>query len=161
MLWILVSVLLVLAAAAFVLWPYLRPQPSSAGGVDLDPRLIELYSKRDMLYQAVRDARFDQQTGKLSEEDFEQQSARLKHRAATVLRSIDKVEAELTSPRFDQQIETAVAALRQMPSALKTSTGNGAASFAPAAQTAGFCTKCGEQLKAGDRFCGRCGQPAS
>lgn len=154
MLWIFITLLLVSTAAAAILWPYLRPQSASTLDVELDPRLEELYGRREMLYQALRDIRFDRQTGKLSQEDYEVQTSRLKHEAADVLRDIDKLEDRLLPAELDQHIETAVAAVRQIPAALKSSNGH-----TPTA-AAQFCTQCGGPLRTEDRFCGRCGQPA-
>lgn len=154
MLWIVITLLLVLAAGGAILWPYLRPQSVSALDVELDPRLAEMYGRREMLYQALRDIRFDRQTGKLSEEDYETQTSRLKHEAADVLRAIDKLEDRLVPAELDQRIETAVAAVRQIPAVLKSNNGH-----TPTA-AAQFCTQCGGPLRAEDRFCGRCGQPA-
>jgi len=158
--WILISLLLILLAGAAVLWPFLRPQAVGAiPTAGVDPRLAELYSQRDMLYQAVRDARFDLQTGKLSQEDYDQQSVRLKQNAATVLRQIDQLEAQLASPELDAKIEAEVAAAREMPPSLKKSTGNGDAKRAGRAKTGRFCGKCGASLQPNDVFCGKCGEP--
>lgn len=161
--WFIIAFLLILIVAAGVLWPYLRPQRLAPATVELDPRLTELYMQRDMLYQAIRDAQFDLETGKLSQEDFAGQSGHLKQQAAETLRAIDTLEAQLVAPAIDQQIEAAVAAARQMPPALKSSAGNGHAPLpAPRAQTASvFCTQCGAPLRADDRFCARCGSVVS
>ncbi|MCS7040136.1 MAG: hypothetical protein RMN24_12815, partial [Anaerolineae bacterium] len=73
--WIVVALLLLLAAGVVILWPYLRPRealPTAAEAVALDPRLAELYEQREMLYKAIRDARFDLEMGKLSPADYEQ-----------------------------------------------------------------------------------------
>ena len=51
------------------------------------------------------------------------------------------VAASTTDDTLDATIEAQVKALRQSP-----------------ASPAGFCGKCGASLKAGDRFCQRCGQ---
>ncbi len=158
--WILISLLLVLLAGAAVLWPFLHPQPVGAGSTaSVDPRLANLYGQRDMLYQAIRDARFDQQTGKLSQEDYDQQSARLKQDAAAVLRQIDQLESQLASPELDAKIEAEVAAAREMHPSLKKSTSNGDAKRAVRAQTDRFCGKCGASLQPNDVFCGKCGRP--
>ena len=120
--WSFISLLLILIVTAAVLWPYLRPQRLAPAAVELDPRLAELSLQRDMLYQAIRDAQFDLETGKLTAEDYAGQSARLKQQAAEVLRAIDGLAAQLVAPAIDQQIEAAVAAARQTPAALKTAT---------------------------------------
>ena len=158
--WILISLLLVLLAGAAVLWPFLRPQPVGAiPTAGVDPQLTELYSQRDMLYQAVRDARFDLQTGKLSQEDYDQQSTHLKQNAAAVLRQIDQLEAQLASPELDAKIEAEVAAAREMHPSLKKSTSNGDVKRAARTTTERFCGQCGASLRTNDVFCGKCGRP--
>ncbi len=172
--WILAALLLIVGVGVFILWPYLRPQPSFADPVvDIDPRLTELYDQRDFLYGAVRDARLDLETGKLSQEDYDQHEAGLKQQAAVVLRSIDEVEQSLSSPQMDAAMEAEIIAVRRAPDralvggdddaveaaiavARRRNGGNGAAPAAVRADR--FCGHCGGPLKTGDRFCGRCGQ---
>ncbi len=159
--WILLAFFLIFLAGTVILWPYLRPQSVGAAPVaKIDPQLAELYAQRDMLYQAVRDARFDLQTGKLSQEDYDQQSARIKQNAATVLQEIDALEANLAPPELDAQIEAEVAAARAMPEPLKKSTSNGGeVKRAKNGATDRFCGKCGAVLRPNDGFCGKCGAP--
>ncbi len=155
--WILVSFVLTLIAAAVIFGPYLRQPSLRLGNTSIDPKLAALYSRRDALYQALRDAKFDLETGKLSEEDYARQSTLLKHQAADVLRSIDQLEASLIAPELDARIEKMVAERRHEPDELKRSTPRAETSARSAA--AGFCTQCGAILTPGDRFCGKCGQP--
>lgn len=51
-----------------------------------DPGL--LLEEKDRLFQALADLRFDYEAGKLSREDFEEEDARLRGRAAEVLRGL-------------------------------------------------------------------------
>jgi hypothetical protein len=44
--------------------------------------------EKDRLFQALADLRFDYEAGKLSREDFEEEDARLRARAAAVLREL-------------------------------------------------------------------------
>ncbi|HEY53239.1 MAG TPA: zinc-ribbon domain-containing protein [Caldilineae bacterium] len=158
--WFLIALLLILLAGAVVLWPFLRPQPVGAvPATGEDPRLAELYSQRDMLYQAIRDARFDLQTGKLSQEDYDQQAARLKQNAAAVLRQIDQLETQLVSPKLDAEIEAEVMSAREIPPALKKSASNGEVKRVTRASTDRFCGRCGASLRPNDVFCGKCGAP--
>lgn len=155
--WILIAILLVFVAGAAIFAPFLRQRPLQAVAEGMDPKLAELYARRDALYQALRDAKFDLEIGKLSTEDYEQQSARLKHQAADVLRRIDQLEATLVTPELDASIEKRVAERRHEPQELKRSTPR---ADTPMRAAAGFCTQCGAALVPGDRFCGKCGQPA-
>jgi hypothetical protein len=48
-----------------------------------------LLDEKDRIFQALADLRFDYEAGKLSREDFEQENARLRARAAAVLGQLD------------------------------------------------------------------------
>jgi hypothetical protein len=166
--WLIAAFFLILLSGMAILWPYWRPQVALGPTADVDPRLVDLYAQRDKLYQAVRDARLDLQTGKLSTVDFEQHEAGLKQRAAEVLRAIDQVEADLLSPQLDASLEAEIAAARLGPgaddhaveasiAAVRRSRQGGVAK--PVAVAADrFCGHCGGPLQVGDRFCGKCGQ---
>ncbi|MCX7854190.1 MAG: zinc ribbon domain-containing protein [Caldilineales bacterium] len=176
--WIVVALLLLLAAGVVILWPYLRPRealPTAAEAVALDPRLAELYEQREMLYKAIRDARFDLEMGKLSPADYEQQETKLKWQAAAVLRAIDELEQNLFSPQLDARLEAEIAAVRaagltpaedeaieRAVQAARGRNGGGVRPKAPAATGPAvgdrFCGHCGAELRPGDRFCGQCGQ---
>lgn len=169
--WIVVALLLLLAAGLVILWPYLRPRATAltaAEAVELDPRLAELYEQRKMLYKAIRDARFDLEMGKLSPADYEQQEAKLKWQAAAVLRAIDELEQTLFSPQLDARLEAEIAAVRAAAlefateEAIPVREHNGGAIAAKTPVTAAvgdrFCGYCGHELRPGDRFCGRCGR---
>lgn len=172
--WLLAAFFLLLFTGLAIFWPYLRPQAALDSGTDLDPRLAELYDQRDMLYRAIRDARLDMETGKLSAADFEQHEAGLKRQAADVLRSIDEVEGELLSPQLDAKMEAEIAAVRTARgsddgadynaaieasiAAARRSGKNGAAVAPAGASSDRFCGHCGGPLQVGNRFCGKCGQ---
>jgi hypothetical protein len=171
--WIVVALLLLLAAGLVILWPYLRPRPAlptAAEALALDPRLAELYEQREMLYKAIRDARFDLEMGKLSPADYEQQETKLKWQAAAVLRAIDELEQTLFSPQLDARVEAEIAAVRaaalspaedeaieQAVQAVRRRTPK---TPTPAGPIVGdrFCGYCGGELRPGDRFCGQCGR---
>lgn len=155
--WYLVALILIAVAAVAILWPYLRSRSSNVQPTALDPRLVELYSRRDMLYQAVRNAQFDMQTGKLSEEDYKVQSSHLKLEAASVLKNIDVLEAELVAPELDERLELEVAAAREIPAPLKAAPRNGDSKASLEQPSDRFCVHCGGALRKGDQFCGQCG----
>ncbi|NOX62522.1 MAG: hypothetical protein GXP42_11355 [Chloroflexi bacterium] len=160
--WILISLFFIVLVGVVVLWPYLRQEPELEKTVEADPRLTALYSERDRLYQAIRDAKFDLETGKLSQEDFQNQSAQLKHRAAAVLRAIDELEEQLFPPELDAALE---AEIRRARMGVNGGQSHAAVEESPRVRTpAGhgetrdrFCGRCGSALQAGDRFCGACG----
>ena len=156
MIWILFAFLLLLLAGAIVLLPFFKPAAPAEPDVSVDPTLLALYTRRDQLYQAIREAKFDLDTGKLSPEDYEQQVSNLKRQAASVLKAIDKREANLIPPEWDSQIEEQVRAERRARPAMQPVMIT--APVASSAQTqVRYCPKCGTRINPGDRFCPACG----
>jgi rubrerythrin len=153
--WILIAFLILIIAGVIILLPFFKQPAPAAPDAAVDPKLLALYTKRDQLYQAIREAKFDLDTGKLSPEDYESQVTRLKRQAASVLKAIDKREANLIPPEWDQQIEDQVRAERRarppMQPVLVT------ASAGAAAAQVQYCPQCGTRLNPGDRFCPACG----
>ena len=64
----------------------LPPSAPSPDGIPVAPS--PLLDEKDRLFQALADLRFDYEAGKLSREDFEEEDARLRARAAAVLRDL-------------------------------------------------------------------------
>ncbi len=160
--WLFIALALILLAAVVVLWPYLRRESELETELEPDSRLTELYYERDRLYQAIRDAQFDLEMGKLSQEDYQVQVARLKHRAAAVLRDIDQLEQQLFSPELDASLEEEIRRARVGANGKQRRIEEPLPATVPAAaandQAASrFCGRCGAALKPGDRFCGQCG----
>lgn len=150
------SLLLLLIAVLVIVWPLLQQDEeeleAEAGShlaIEADP-LSELGARRDSVYEAIRDLRFDYQVGKVSEADFQIFDGQLKSQAVGVLKQIDELNAAESDPDLDARLEAEIVALRRnghSPAAARAETG----------AAAGFCAKCGNKLKAGDRFCGKCG----
>ncbi|HEY7461439.1 MAG TPA: hypothetical protein VIC59_06160 [Gemmatimonadota bacterium] len=63
--------------------PASTPSPD---GIPVAPS--PLLDEKDRIFQALADLRFDYEAGKLSREDFEEEDARLRARAAGVLREL-------------------------------------------------------------------------
>jgi hypothetical protein len=106
------GVLLVALAAAAALLPLLRgapPQPAAAPATD--PAEVERFE----LYRQVLELEFDQQTGKLSTEDFEALTRDLLGRAGQILHA-RQAEGEATAAApgsdIDAEIEREIAAAR-------------------------------------------------
>jgi hypothetical protein len=89
----------------------------------------------------------DHTMGKVLEEDYRLQRRELVALGAGVLREIDELvdeESELVvSTDLEAELEAQVAKLRA----------------ARSVSTGGFCSACGAEAVAGDRFCVRCGEP--
>ncbi len=108
--------------------------PSSALAGELD----SLLARKDSLYVAIKDLDFEHATGKLSTGDYETLKEAYARDAIEVLKDIDEREAQLEATR-------AAAKKRAGRNASKKK-GVGV-----------FCSECGAQLDASDRYCARCG----
>jgi hypothetical protein len=78
-------VLFAAAAAVFVLSPLRRPAPLPAP----DGRRDGLLRAREAAFQALRDADFDHETGKIGDADYADLRARHEARALAILRRLD------------------------------------------------------------------------
>ena len=146
-------------AAVAIAWPLVQERNgmpeyalSGAAGTVEDP-LVELTARRDSVYQALRELRFDHQVGKVSETDYKIFDAQLKGQAVAVLKEIDGLKKAEADPNLDAHIEAEIAALRsngQTP-------GSALAGEAGPVVPLNFCPKCGTKVKPGDQFCGKCG----
>jgi NADH pyrophosphatase NudC (nudix superfamily) len=154
--WLLVAVVLLIIAAAVVMIPFFRSSIPPVPDVEVDPKLLALYNRRDQLYQAIREAKFDLDTGKLSPEDYERQVAHLKRQAARVLKAIDQRQAALATADLDVEAERLVREARKARASLTPQPALAAAGAA-AATTARYCPQCGTRVQPGDRFCPACG----
>lgn len=171
--WVILGTLILLGAAVLaVAWPLLQERRGLSPAeliVDTLPEtdpLVELQEQRDAIYQAIRELRFDQQVGKVSEADYKAFDAQLRTQAARVLKQMDTLQLAEADPTLDAALEAEISKLRhvqgdvrpvssrpaQLPNAQPQpamAVGNGA--------TANFCSQCGQRTRAGDRFCGACG----
>ncbi len=156
--WILIAFLLLLFAALIVLIPLFRTPSATTPDITVDPKLLALYNRRDQLYQAIREAKFDLDTGKLSPEDYERQVQSLKRQAASVLKAIDRRQAALFSADLDAEAEALIQAARtrsaEAPLAQPVVAVAAGGSASPAPR---YCPQCGVRVQPGDRFCPACG----
>ena len=130
--------------ALFVAWPILLARGGERDATEtpsLAARLAQQKDKEDAL-AAIKDAEFDHQLGKLSDEDYSVLRAELEARAIAALVALDEPPA-----------------LRRVPG---SATAGGVA--APAATAKGstvggsFCPQCGRRSKKGQSFCPNCGR---
>ena len=117
-----------------------------------------LMAQRETLLAALRDLDFDHATGKLTNEDYAPQRAKLVAEGAALLRQLDTLGVARAEDAVEQAIrarrkasvnegdaiETAIAARRRAP--------------APEAVT---CPACGASAHASDKFCPKCGATLS
>lgn len=145
MLTTIVGLVVVLCAAVYVAWPLLAPaepdEPVSGDGAAPDEHSPE--KEKDLALHAIKEAEFDHQTGKLSDEDYAALRAELETRALHAL----------------AEIEAASALHAVGPAAGGGATPQAAAPARPGdAEPAGFCPACGTRFTRGARFCGGCGK---
>ena len=155
--WLLVGLVLIIIAAVVVIVPFFRTNTPPAPDVEVDPKLLALYNRRDQLYQAIREAKFDLDTGKLSPEDYERQVAHLKRQAAKVLKAIDQRQAVLATADLDVEVERMVREMRKERASLTPQPALATAGAGAAAAHPRYCPQCGTRIQPNDRFCPACG----
>jgi tetratricopeptide (TPR) repeat protein len=103
---LLLIALIAVPAAAFVLWPFLRKRPGSAGFLAVAPggaRAGELNEEKAAVYRALHEIEFDYRAGHLSDDDYQALRGRYEARAAQLLGELDRLgatpeEVEATPP---------------------------------------------------------------
>ncbi len=124
---ILIILALVVAVILLVGYPLVNPlkyQELSATRVARDDG--DLYGKREIVFEALRDLQFEFATGKLSSSDYEQLKTRYELQAAEVMQQIDALK-----PNKGKNIQGA----RNCPRCNSAMTAQDK-----------FCTKCGAKL---------------
>lgn len=179
----LVMVLIAAVVIAIIAWPlvsagYLQGLTTSADA------MAELTAQRDAALKAIKDLEFDQQTGKVSAEDFPVYDRRLREQALQAMQRLDafkdeqhaggKVQRQRQVAALDEDLEAQIAALRRSSSIraapavdlgehleaeIAAQRVNGQP-LAPTASASRFCGQCGQPLRPTDRFCGACGAAA-
>ncbi len=179
----LVMVLIAAVVIAIIAWPlvsagYLQGLTTSADA------MAELTAQRDAALKAIKDLEFDQQTGKVSAEDFPVYDRRLREQALQAMQRLDafkdeqhaggKVQRQRQVAALDEDLEAQIAALRRSSSIraapavdlgehleaeIAAQRVNGQP-LAPTASARRFCGQCGQPLRPTDRFCGACGAAA-
>jgi len=96
--WAALGACFALAAAVLLFVFYIQPDAS-----DLAPhrtKLDQLLERRDMIYDNLRDLKFEHRAGKYSEGDYELMKNSLEEEAALVLTEIEQVtESQIRRPR--------------------------------------------------------------
>ena len=133
-----IGLLLVVATAIALSWPLLSPtsHPEERDR-EVDPS-ARLKSEKDNVLAAIREADFDHEVGKLSEEDYRSLRVELEERAVGALAALDRV-ASITPASPTSAVPP-------------PSVARGGATFCPA---------CVHRRKSDADFCNRCGRPLS
>lgn len=91
--WIHVAALLIVALVALaVSLPLLRPARASSRPTGADPARLRWNKEKEMAYAAIKEAEFDYQMGKLSEEDYRALRAKYEQRALEALARLEEIE---------------------------------------------------------------------
>jgi hypothetical protein len=99
------AVIACVALTAAVLIFVFMIQPDLADSAPHRSRLDQLMERRDIIYDNLRDLKFEYRTGKFAEEDYEQMKQSLEAEAALVLAEIERVtESPGTLPRSDAAV---------------------------------------------------------
>jgi hypothetical protein len=95
-----VVAVVVAAAVAAVAWPYLSPDRGAPEQVlsERDRERLRLFEQRDEAYAALRELEQDHRTGKVADEDYARERARLRAEAANALRGLDRLDSESEIP---------------------------------------------------------------
>jgi hypothetical protein len=80
-------VVLTLAVVTFVFW--IEPDPSDSA--PHRSQLDQLMERRDIIYENLRDLKFENRAGKYAEQDYEQMRDALENEAAQILLQIEAV----------------------------------------------------------------------
>lgn len=103
----LILAFVVIAIAAFVLWPLLRSQREVA--VSVPARIADLQARRQYLVQAIRDVDFDHASGKMLDDEYQETRGKYVREAAIVLRDLEK-----EAGGFDEEIDVEILQLRAL-----------------------------------------------
>jgi K+-sensing histidine kinase KdpD len=96
------AVVACVALTAAVLIFVFMIQPDLADSAPHRSHLDQLMERRDIIYDNLRDLKFEYRTGKFAEEDYEQMKQTLEAEAAVVLAEIERVtENPAALPRSD------------------------------------------------------------
>ena len=143
---------LFILVAAFVA----RPLIEKMSGVETEKtHADDLFARREAILIELRDVDFDHDTGKMNDDDYKEQRARLTAQGVEVLRALDALKVAPRVSTIDDDIENLIALKRRKkvatpsPSNGKTLQGDAADKF--------FCVKCGAKANADDKFCAKCG----
>lgn len=99
------AVIACVALTAAVLIFVFMIQPDQGDSAPHRSQLDQLMERRDIIYDNLRDLKFEYRTGKFAEEDYEQMKQALETEAALVLAEIEQVTGSPgTLPRSDAAV---------------------------------------------------------
>lgn len=174
---ILVLLALLVLVSLYIARPLLEKRGSAVTQEEHD--LSALLAERDRMINALQELDFDYALGKIPEEDYPAQRARMLQYGAEILRKLDayQIKDHATAAQklesAEDRLEQAIA--RRAAGRLSPAVVNAGVADVPSAddqiealiaqrrrqrqgKAAGFCHQCGSPLQQSDRFCPRCGK---
>lgn len=181
------SIFLILAlfivVVLFISRPFFEkaPRVEDVEAVRTDHDLSSLMAERDRVLNALQELDFDYALGKIPEEDYPEQRARLLEYGAGVLRQLDEMQAVQANDSAEDRLEAVIAARRadarsagrpgMQPAAAQAGASGSAVATADdeieaiianrrrdrQEKSGGFCPQCGGAVQKSDRFCPKCG----
>jgi len=133
---------LLLGFVLYVGYPLLASQ-QQVQALSADARSRQLQERKEQLYAAIKELEFDQDLGKLSDEDYQHLRRQLETQALTVIQQLDEMDGRTDLQPLQDRIEREVLSLRRTRPA------------DPGIR----CPSCGTEKRPEDLFCPRCGTP--
>ncbi len=173
---ILFSIAILGIVGLYVAKPLLQPRFSRRSRVS---RLDRLKIQKEAALILIGDLDFDYQTGKLTEDDYQQRRSELMAEAALILQQMDNLQGQSASSEsisaeteivrstsnIDAEVEAAIAkTAAQIRAAETTKKGSDIKSESQRGDPSQkleteriICAKCGHAADSGDKFCSICG----
>ncbi len=135
------------ASALRTVLPLVGPPPEDAPEVLGDRARAALEREKTLVLRSIKELEFDRGMGKVSEKDFGEMSARLRARAARLMRQLDA--GSIYREQIEKEVERRVAVLNPKPQSPSPKTqGAGCATCAAVNDVdARFCKQCGARLE--------------
>ncbi len=155
---IIVAVIFTLVAAYNVVTPFLSSERDQLRFELLDEdlrRVEELASQRALLLQELRDITLDRETGKLSQEDYEELKSNYERQAVQVMKELNEIHGGRGwEEAIDDELERRLARFEAERAQQGAERGS-----QKAEPEAAFieCPECTKRLEPEARFCSRCG----
>lgn len=158
----------ILVTGLFVAHPFFESRRMLVVSTE-EHELSALLAERDRLITSLQELDFDHVLGKIPSEDYPGMRAELLQHAAEVLRKLDTLQADQSTPAdVEDRVEAAVAARRADAAAQDKFKSDddlealiASRKAARKEKSAGFCPKCGKAVLRSDRFCPHCGKPVN
>jgi len=137
------------ASALRTVLPLVGPQPDDTAEVLGDRARAALEREKTLVLRSIKELEFDRGMGKVSEKDFGEMSARLRARAARLMRQLDA--GSIYREQIEKEIDRRILATSNPKAQNPNPKAQGAECAACAAVNdvdAKFCKECGTRLEA-------------